>query len=404
MEDFRQQFTLEAVAKLKHLSADLHRAAPLPESSKREIFRTLHTVKGTAQTFGFNASSFLAHELENLLAARAISDVLFREALEMLIESLQREDFEIPKSFLTKLGVDNAVGVRTNDDFERFASELPDEFSSQLSHQEKIAVRAAQRKNERLFCLEIGFAVNQFADGLVNFREILDAAGEIIATLPSAKFNSDGKIGFRILYASSAEDAKIRLIAEKNGAEIIFESSRNNRSNDFRTAAAHAVRHGKEIAEKYGKQIRFEVAADQAEFAGSELKVVFEALLHLVRNAVDHAVETDGKITIHLRVEEENLRLIVSDDGGGIDSAALKARATAKNLLSSEALLTEQQAIELIFLPELSTKSTVTETSGRGIGLDAVKTSVTAFGGTINVTSERGTGTTFEIVLPRRRN
>jgi len=404
MEDFRQQFTLEAVAKLKHLSANLKDSETTSESFNREIFRTLHTIKGTAQTFGFAASSFLAHELENLLAARESSGILFREGSEILIESLQHKDFEIPKSFLEKVGIVNSDGVQTNHDSGTFAPETPDEFFSQLSNQEKIALRSATRENKNLFCLEIGFALSEFADGLVNFREILNASGEIIATLPSAKFNADGKIGFQILYASSVETAEVRLITERNGAEVIFDSLQNASTTNFRSVAAHAVRHGRETAEKYGKQIDFAVAADETELSADELKIVFDALLHLVRNAVDHGIEASGEIKISLEVEESNLHLTVSDDGNGIDLSAVKARATAKNLLSADTILNERETIDLIFLPEFSTKSIVTETSGRGIGLDAVKMAITEVGGTINATSERGKGTTFEIVLPRRPN
>ena len=402
MEDFRQQFALEAVAKLENISAEIRRAPIVSESFRREIFRILHTIKGTAQTFGYAASSFLAHELENSLAAREASGVVFHEGLEILAASLRHQDFEIPQSFLEKTGVVDSDRIRTNHDLETFASEIPDEFSSQLSNQEKIAVRSAARENKNLFCLEIGFALTEFADGLIRFREILDAAGEIIATLPSARFNSEGKIGFQILYASPANAAELLLIATENSAEIIFEASQNVSSNRFQSAAAHAVRHGRETAKKLGKRIDFEVAADETKLSDDELKVIFDALLQLVRNAVDHAIEKVGRIKIHLKSEESSLHLTVSDDGDGIDLPALKARATAKNLLAADAVLTERETIDLIFLPEFSTKPAVTETSGRGVGLDAVKTAVTEIGGAISVTSETGKGTTFEIVLPRR--
>lgn len=402
MEDFRQQFALEAVAKLERLSADLRAAETVSETFKREIFRTLHTVKGTAQTFGFAACGFLAHELENLLAANKISGSLFGETLEMLIESLQREDFEIPKSFLEKVGAPDADGVRANRDFGLATPEIPDRWFSQLSNQEKTALRSATLENKNLFCLEIGYALAEFAEGIVDFREILNASGEIIATLPSAELSRDGKIGFQILYASSANRSEINLIAEKTGAAIIFDASPNVSLNEFRNAAAHVVRHGRETARKHGKQIDFEVVADEAEFSGETLKIVFDVLLHLVRNAVDHAIETSGKIKINWQVETDNFRLTVSDDGIGIDLSALKARAATKNLLAHGVALTERETIDLIFLPEFSTKTKVTETSGRGVGLDSVKTAVTEFGGTIAVKSESGKGTTFEIVLPRR--
>ncbi len=124
-------------------------------------------------------------------------------------------------------------------------------------------------------------------------------------------------------------------------------------------------------------------------------------LLHLVRNAVDHAVETRGKIEITLETEPDGWRLKVSDDGRGIDAESIKAKAKEKNLLDGSGNLTDIELIELIFLPEFSTKTSLTEISGRGFGLDAVKSSVEKTGGTIKVESKRGKGATFEIFLPQ---
>lgn len=403
MEDFRRMFALEAVVQLKRISADLQNADELSESFKREIFRRLHTIKGTAQTFEFSAASFLAHELENLLAAREISLDYLREGIEFLTESLKHRNFEIPPSFLNKIGAGSFEAIQTDSDFATSAFDIPDEFSSQLSEQEKIAVRSAARADRNVFCLEIGFELSNFANGLINFREVLDASGEIIATLPSAKFSAVGKIGFQILYASAAKDSHIISIAEQNGAAVIFDSSRRTSLNNFQSAAAHAVRHGKEIAKKHGKEICFEVAADEIKLDGATLKIIFDALLHLVRNAVDHGIETVGKVKISMDIQENNLRLTVADTGNGIDSAQIKIRALERNVISNEAILTAEQMLDLIFLSEFSTKSGITEISGRGIGLDAVKTAITAFGGAISVSSKSGEGTTFEIILPLKK-
>lgn len=403
MEDFRRQFTLEAAVKLEEISKKLRRAELPAEAFKRETFRTLHTVKGTAQTFGFASASALAHALENLLAEGKIFDKLFAEGVELLKESLGKEDFQIPQSFLEKADVQNSGDLKTSRDANSSAK-IPDDFSSQLSGQEKTALRAALENGKRLFCLEIGFDLNDFAEGLINFRETLDAAGEIVATLPSAKFNGDGKIGFRILYASSAKTAAAETTARAAGAEIIYRSDENAAPNNLQNAAAYAVRAGRQIAEKSGKRIGFQVAADETRIAADKLKIVFDVLLHLVRNAVDHAVEREGNIKINLKTEDENLRLTVSDDGDGINLAAVKAKAIQKNLLSAAAALSERETIDLIFLPEFSTKIDITEISGRGIGLDAVKALIVENGGTISVESARGKGTTFEITLPLGQN
>lgn len=408
MEDFRQQFLLESIETLVNLSTDLQNAETISDSRKRDAFRLLHTVKGTAQTFNFKTASRLAHELETLLSVLTEKNheaerPLFLEGVNFLIESLRDENFQIPGSFIEKIRViipDAATSVK--DFSNNFALEIPKEFLSQLSIQETNTLRSAMQNGKNLFCLEVGFELKNFADELINFREILNETGEIIATLPSDKFSLNGQIGFRILFVSSAQVSEIALIAEQNAAETIFDSSSKKfTDNNAASVLSLVVEHGKDLSNKFGKQIEFETFADEIEISPEQLKIFFDALLHLVRNAVDHAIESKGKIEINLTTKENDFVLTVDDDGCGIDSEKLKTKAIEKNLISAEADLSESELIDLIFRPEFSTKSEVTQTSGRGIGLDAVKFLIEKSGGTINVKSAIGKGTTFEIFLPQ---
>lgn len=408
MEDFRQQFLLESVETLADLSNDLQNAEMISDSRKRDAFRLLHTVKGTAQTFNFKTASRLAHELETLLSKLTEKNYeaeksLFLEGIDLLIESLHDENFQIPVSFTEKIRViipDSTTS--TKDVSDDFALKIPSEFLSQLSVQEKNTLRSAMRNGKNLFCLEVGFELKNFADELINFREMLNETGEIIATLPSDNFSRDGRISFQILLASVAESSEIVTVAEENAAEIIFDSSAKKfTSNIAASVLSLVVEHGKDLASKSGKQIEFETFADETEISPAQLKIIFDALLHLIRNAVDHAVESAGKIKINLTKKANSFLLIVSDDGDGIDLKKLKDKAIQKNIIADNDNLSERELIDLIFQPEFSTKSVVTETSGRGIGLDAVKSSIENAGGTINAKSETGKGATFEIFLPQ---
>ena len=409
MENFRRQFTSEAVETLENLSNDWRATDGVSDSARQSAFRALHTIKGTAQTFGYPISSRLAHELESLLSVMKSKEMpesvnskaVFLEGIEFLIHSLTQKNFEIPASFAEKIRrvIPDAVLLKNASDSN--SPGIPEEIFSQLSNHEKIALRSALGNGKNLFCLEIGFELAEFADRLINFREIVSQSGEIVATLPSAKFSGDGKIGFQILLASAARTSEIEMIAARDQAEIIFNSSANVFPNDAPGVLAQIVKHGKDTARTLGKQIEFDVFADETSLPPERLKIVFDVLLHLVRNAVDHAIEAAGKIGIHLRVQDKQLTLIVADDGSGIDLERLKAKAIEKNLISAERILTAQETIDLIFLPEFSTRSNVTEISGRGIGLDAVKSVVEKAGGQINVKSLRGKGTTFEISLPQ---
>jgi chemotaxis protein histidine kinase CheA len=410
MEDFRRQFLLEAAAALKITAGDLQNEEKITGIRKQEISRTLHTIKGTAQTFGFASASRLAHELENILSVAKDKNSgkaeelksFFREGIGLLIKSLEQENFEFPNSFIEKIRSrvpDSATVQYSSGDF---TISIPDEFLSQLSVQEKNSLGSALQNGKNIFCLEVAFGLETFADELIKLREALNSTGEIIATMPGAKSNGSNKIGFCILFATSSETSKIKAIAEENAAQIIFDSSLPKVfSNDATGVLEEIVRHGQETAKSFGKQIRFETSANETNLPADKLKVVFEILLHLVRNAVDHAIETSGKIEIHLKSEDKGLRLVVSDDGRGIDLKRVKTKAIEKNLISADKNLTEQQTIDLIFLPEFSTKSSITEISGRGVGLDAVKAAAEKIGGKIAVRSSSGKGTTFEIFLPR---
>lgn len=410
MEEFRRQFLNDTLAALEEMRAVFQAANSFSDAQKGDVFRLLHTVKGTAQTFGFQTSSRLAHQLESLLAQLKTDSAndgdftLFSEGIGLLIESLKQKDFEIPSSFAAKTGivVSEAAMTKQKNSIE-FADNIPKNFLAQLSIHEKNTLRAALKNGKNLFCLEACFDLENFADRLINLRESLAPLGEIIATLPAAKFNQDGKIGFQILLASSVAAPRIKSVAGENSAEVVFDSSptENNFSMDAAGVLGHTVEHGKTLAEKFGKQIEFKTSVEEINLTPVELKLVFDILLHLIRNAVDHAFESAGAVKIDLKTYGKNLRLIVSDDGRGIDAERIKQKAMGKNLVAADKNLTEREIVDLIFLPELSAKSEITDVSGRGIGLDAVKTIVEEAGGKISVETERGKGTMFEIVLPR---
>ncbi len=408
MEDLRRYFSSESIEKLKSLKKDLQNSDAFFDSDRREIFRTLHTLKGSSQTFGFASAGFLAHKLENILSAKgeeisANENVknAFLEGIELLIKCLREKRFEIPASFVEKIDAIAPDSTEKNNFSETLLPEIPSEISAQFSGQEKAALASALNGGKTLYGLEVGFNSANFAAGFKELREVLSRSCEIIATLPSAKYNAGGKIGFQIFLAGFLPTAEIKKTAENNAARIIFDSSETTFSNDLQGVLSQVVRHGQTVAEKFGKRIEFEILTDTPELSAQKLKLIFDVLIHLTRNAVDHAVESVGKVEINLRNEKQSLILSISDNGRGIDLKKVRAKAVEKNLISADQSLDEQETLDLIFLPEFSTASELTEISGRGIGLDAVKNAVEAANGKINVKSRDGQGTTFEIFLPQ---
>lgn len=169
----------------------------------------------------------------------------------------------------------------------------------------------------------------------------------------------------------------------------------------------------REIGEKLGKELSLVVRGDAIEVDKSVVDGLFDPLLHLLRNAADHGVETAearrrggkpprGTITLTAARVGDQVVIEIADDGKGIDPAALRRAARERGLLADEAIdaLSDQEASELIFLAGFSTAAAITDISGRGVGMDSVRAAIVKMGGRVALTSALGTGTTIRLSLP----
>jgi two-component system, chemotaxis family, sensor kinase CheA len=169
----------------------------------------------------------------------------------------------------------------------------------------------------------------------------------------------------------------------------------------------------RDLAQKAGKQIEFIIEGQETELDRSIIEQIRDPLLHLLRNAVDHGIESSEKRRLAGKPENGTIRLTacqeqsyilisVSDDGGGIDLEKVKRKAVEKGFISADeaARLSDADALNLILISGLSTAAKVTEVSGRGVGMDVVKTNVEGLGGSLSMESKKGKGTTFTIRLP----
>jgi Chemotaxis protein histidine kinase and related kinases len=168
-----------------------------------------------------------------------------------------------------------------------------------------------------------------------------------------------------------------------------------------------------DMSRKVGKLINMVVQGEETEMDRSLIDEIYDPLIHLIRNSVDHGIESPqerlaagkperGTIKLTARHEQGRIILTVEDDGRGIDREKLRQKAIQKGLISTEeaAALTEAQSIDLMFLAGLSTSEKVTELSGRGVGLDIVKTNIQRINGSVQAETWLGQGTQFQIVLP----
>lgn len=169
----------------------------------------------------------------------------------------------------------------------------------------------------------------------------------------------------------------------------------------------------RDLAAACGKQIRLEMEGKETELDKTLIEAIKDPLTHVVRNAVDHGIEMpekrmavgkplEGRLFLRAFHEGGQVNIEISDDGAGIDIERVKQKALAKSLITPDqaARMSEREVLNLIFLPGLSTAEKVTNVSGRGVGMDVVKTNIEKIGGTVDVQSRPAMGTTLKIKIP----
>jgi two-component system chemotaxis sensor kinase CheA len=160
-----------------------------------------------------------------------------------------------------------------------------------------------------------------------------------------------------------------------------------------------------------GKDVRLDIRGADTELDKLIVEALVDPLMHVVRNALDHAIEPmeermasgkdpAGRITIEAFQRGNHVVIAVRDDGRGIDTDALRARAEGAGLVAPSETLSEKEILDLAFAPGISTRSEVTQTSGRGVGMDVVRSNLTALGGVVGIDSVSGRGTTISMTLP----
>ena len=169
----------------------------------------------------------------------------------------------------------------------------------------------------------------------------------------------------------------------------------------------------RDLARQLGKDVELVLAGEETEVDKTMIEDLADPLIHLIRNAVDHGVESaeeraaSGKpsksvVRLEARQEGDHIVLIVADDGHGMSAERIRAKAVEKGLITEEEAnaLDERQSFNLILLPGFSTKTQVSDVSGRGVGMDVVKTNIQKLNGSIDIRSEAGKGSVFIISLP----
>jgi len=166
-----------------------------------------------------------------------------------------------------------------------------------------------------------------------------------------------------------------------------------------------------DLSKKTGKEITLVIDGEQTELDKTVMEQIGDPLVHLVRNAVDHGIESKavrlangkaekGTITLAAYHQGGNIVIEINDDGGGINRQAVFEKALEKGIVDANTTLSESQVFDLIFEPGFSTAKELSDISGRGVGMDVVKKNIQSLGGRIQIESEPGKGSQFKVYLP----
>jgi two-component system chemotaxis sensor kinase CheA len=356
------------------------------------IFRHVHTLKSSSTMLEFTDIAGLAHTCEDLL------DRLRKDELPITQGTIDVL-FEVTDTLETMVREPNADwGLRNAELKKKFAElELRNpEKESEISIP-KSAIEKSEIRNPKS-AIETVRVHAALLDSLFN------QMGELIIT----KNRIDNIV---------ADTANKELKAALTAMDYIITELQEN------VSAARLVPAGeifqkfprmvRDLAKERDKEIELVLEGSEIELDKAVLDAISEPLIHLIRNAADHGIEPpdirqkqkkkrSGTLKIAAKRAENHIIIEVEEDGGGIDAARMKEVAVRKGFVNQEEVesLEDNDVLNLLFKPGFSSVEEVTDVSGRGVGLDVVKTSVSEIGGTVDVATEKGKGTRFTLQLP----
>ncbi len=353
------------------------------------VFRVVHTLKGNSASLGYEALVRYAHALEDLLDELRAGTA---PVTSSLVTQLLRASDAL-RDLISRVGTANAE-----------ATPAQQELLDRLARTSSDAGRAAARpQGPATRPGGIGASREQrgLRVALDRLDRMLDLTGEgAIARARLARMVEQLGPPAEVLDALQDVDQLARDLQE-----LVMRA----RLVPLRATLRPFVRTVRDLAAAAGKRARVTIAGDEVEVDTSVVEHVRDPLTHMIRNAVDHGIEpppvreAQGKDpcgTIALRARHEAGRIVIEidDDGAGLDRARIAARARARG--TDTAGLSDEEVDRLIFEPGFSTAETVTELSGRGIGLEVVRRNVAAIRGTVTVSSFKGRGTSIRLALP----
>ncbi|MBY0279014.1 chemotaxis protein CheW [Candidatus Binatia bacterium] len=442
LDEVVREFLVESHEGLDQLDRDLVALERAPTSQDRlaSIFRTIHTIKGTCGFLSFGKLESVAHVGENLLSrlrdGRLTLNADITSALLAMVDAVRRmlADIEATGSD----GDDDyaALVARLNDLQEALAPTAPD-AEPRPSLVDEVAERTASAAVEEAFEQEVvvgatSAAPNGHAGGTApqataraaeqseaHSSSVADTTIRVDVHLLDKLMNLVGELVLarnQILQFTSTQDDS-SFIATSQRLNLVTtelqEGVMKTRMQPIGNIWAKFPRVVRDVAIACGKQVRVEMDGRETELDKTIIEAIKDPLTHVVRNAVDHGIEApekrvaagkpaEGRLFMRAFHEGGQVNIEISDDGGGIDPEKLKQKALQRGLVHPDQLarMGEREILNLIFLPGFSTAEKITNVSGRGVGMDVVKTNIEKIGGTVDIQSKVGHGTTLKVKIP----
>ncbi|BCA58924.1 chemotaxis protein CheA [Sphingomonas sp. HMP6] len=210
---------------------------------------------------------------------------------------------------------------------------------------------------------------------------------------------------------SPADQERVELPELARLTREIQDNVMSLRAQPIRQAFSRVPRMLRDLGAETGKQVVLEINGETTEVDKGVIEKIGDPLTHMIRNAMDHGIErpadriaagkpAEGHITLSAEQKGARIFVRVSDDGKGIDRVRVKAKAIEKGIIPADAVLSDEEIDQLICAPGFSTAETISSISGRGVGMDVVRSNVEALGGRVDITSTPGVGTCFTMILP----
>jgi len=387
------------------------------------IFRVIHTIKGTAGCIGLCKIESTAHVGENLLSL--LRDGKLQSSSEMISALLALSD--ALRGMLRDLEASGTEGQRDHSALLQRLRDLQTATPSPAAPSPapnapaafglfadtpadataEIQLRSAPEKpaaSEPAQAARASIADSAIRVDVVQLDKLMNLVGELVLARNQIMQNTTQLDAAALLIASQ----RLNLITTELQGSVM--KTRMQPIGNIWTKFPRVVR---DLSQELGKKINLVMEGQDTELDRTIIEAIKDPLMHIVRNAADHGLELpavraaagkpeEGRLTLRAFHEGGQVNIEFIDDGQGINAARVKAKAVERGLVTADqaSRLSERETHNLIFLPGFSTVDKVTTISGRGVGMDVVKTNIEKIGGSVDVQSSAGQGTTIKILIP----